>query len=122
MRITLTVNEGPNKGQVFAFEEHDNFIVGRSSRAHLRLPIKDKYFSRLHFLVEMNPPFCRLLDLGSRNGTYVNGKRVPSADLKDGDQIGAGKTTLHVAIEGMEASTPAAAADAGEDAAELHFS
>lgn len=87
MRITLTVTEGPHAGQVFTFQEHDNFIVGRSKRAHFRLPLKDKYFSRIHFMVEVNPPHCRLMDMGSTNGTHVNGQKVTMADLKDGDQI-----------------------------------
>jgi serine/threonine-protein kinase len=106
MRITLTVNEGPHQGQAFSFEEHDNFIVGRSNQAHFQLPDKDKYFSRIHFLVEVNPPACRLMDLGSRNGTYVNGQRVTSADLKDGDQIKAGRTVLHVSVQGAETPPP----------------
>jgi eukaryotic-like serine/threonine-protein kinase len=99
MRITLTVTAGPHKGRVFTFAGHDTFIVGRSQRAHFRLPLKDKYFSRVHFLVEVNPPECRLLDMGSRNGTYVNGHRVRTADLKDKDRIKAGKTLLSISFE-----------------------
>src|SRR5436190_1987182 len=99
MLITLTVTEGPHKGQVFTFAGHDTFLVGRSNRAHFRLPSKDKYFSRVHFMMEVNPPQCRLMDMGSRNGTYVNGKRVQAADLKDGDEIKAGHTYLSLKVE-----------------------
>jgi serine/threonine-protein kinase len=98
MRITLTVTAGPHKGRVFTFDRHDTFIVGRSQRAHFRLRAKDRYFSRTHFLVEVNPPQCRLLDLGSRNGTYVNGQKVKATDLWDGDLIRAGKTLLRVGV------------------------
>ena len=98
MRITLTVTEGPHQGQVFAFDGHDTFLVGRSKRAHFRLPSKDRYFSRIHFLVEVNPPHCRLMDMSSSNGTYVNGKRVERTDLRDGDLIRAGQTVLQVAV------------------------
>ena len=57
------------------------------------LPIKDKYFSRVHFLIEeLNPPCCRLVDMASTNGTYVNGQRVTTIDLRDGDNIKGGKT------------------------------
>jgi hypothetical protein len=48
MEVTLIVTEGPHVGRVFAFREHDNFIVGRAPCAHFRLPVKDKYFSRVH--------------------------------------------------------------------------
>src|SRR5262249_23609804 len=98
MRVTLQVTDGPHKGQTFTFVNHDTFLVGRSRRAHLRLPAKDMYFSRVHFLVEINPPQCRLLDLGSRNGTYVNGQRVETVDLADGDQIKAGHTVFRLTL------------------------
>jgi serine/threonine-protein kinase len=112
MRITLTVTGGPHEGQVFTFDGHDTFIVGRSKRAHFQLPSKDKYFSRVHFLVEVNPPQCRLLDLGSRNGTFVNGERVSATDLRHGDRIKAGHTDLQVAVVGepQPAEAPAAPA------------
>jgi serine/threonine-protein kinase len=98
MEVQLTVTKGPHKGQVFTFNGHDTFLVGRSPRAHFRLADKDKRISRLHFMVEVNPPLCRLIDLGSRNGTHVNGHEVTKADLKSGDQIRAGRTILRVAI------------------------
>jgi serine/threonine-protein kinase len=99
MRVTLTVETGPHQGQVFTLTGHEMFLVGRSSRCHFQLDRKDMYFSRAHFLVEANPPLCRLSDLGSRNGTYVNGKRVSEpVELQDGDQIKAGHTSLRVTM------------------------
>lgn len=110
LRLTLTVTAGPHKGRVFAFTGHDTFLVGRSQRAHFQLPSKDKYFSRIHFLVEVNPPHCRLVDMGSRNGTQVNGQPVMTADLNDGDRIRAGRTILRVHLERTDVP-PAAAQD-----------
>jgi serine/threonine-protein kinase len=97
--IRLEVTEGPHRGLVFSFTGHDTFLVGRSSRAHFRLPAKDEYFSRIHFMVEVNPPQCRLTDMGSKNGTCVNGQKAETADLKDGDLIKAGTTVLRVCME-----------------------
>lgn len=99
MPITLTATEGPNRGLTFTFDDHNTFVVGRSPQAHFRLPEDDPYFSRLHFLVEVNPPSCRLVDLNSRNGTQVNGQRVHSTNLQDGDRIQGGTTTLQVSIQ-----------------------
>jgi serine/threonine-protein kinase len=96
MRILIAVIAGPHQGQVFTFTGHDTFLVGRSKRAHFRLPEKDEYFSRSHFLVEVNPPHCRLMDMKSTNGTFVNGKKVQVADLAHGDKIQAGQTILHI--------------------------
>src|SRR5436305_15136729 len=106
MRITLTVTAGPHQGRRFAFEGHDTFVVGRSKRAHFQLPARDKYFSRIHFLVEINPPQCRLMDMGSRNGTHVNGQRVEVIDLKDGDQIRAGHTVFRLSLAVPEEAAP----------------
>jgi eukaryotic-like serine/threonine-protein kinase len=99
MRIFLTVTAGPHKGLEFSFDRHDTFLVGRSKHAHFQLLAKDKYFSRIHFMMEVNPPECRLIDMGSHNGTYVNGEKTLTADLKDGDQIRAGHTILRVRVE-----------------------
>jgi serine/threonine-protein kinase len=101
MRVRLTVTEGPHRGKEFAFVEHDLFLVGRSRSAHLRLPDKDPYFASLHFLVEVNPPNCRLTDLGSHNGTFVHGKKVDVIDLGDGDQIQVGPTVLRLSLEAV---------------------
>jgi serine/threonine-protein kinase len=100
MRIILTVTEGPNAGATFVFEEHEALLVGRSRHARQRLPVKDRYLSRVHFLIEANPPRCLLTDMRSHNGTWVNGTRVQTAELHDGDVIRAGHTLLRVAIEG----------------------
>lgn len=107
MRIVLSVIAGPHKGLEFAFDRHDTFLVGRSQHAHFQLPAKDKYFSRIHFMMEVNPPQCRLIDMGSHNGTYLNGTQVLTADLKDGDQIRAGHTILKVQVQRGPKSAPA---------------
>jgi eukaryotic-like serine/threonine-protein kinase len=107
MRITLTVTEGPHRGRVFSFDRHDTFIVGRSPDVHFPLP-DDPYFSRVHFLVEVNPPLCRLQDLGSHNGTRVNDREVTApTDLRHGDQIRGGQTVLRVAFEAPTVPSPA---------------
>jgi len=98
MRVTLAVTAGPHAGREFAFDGHDTFLVGRSKDAHLQLTYDDPYFGRRHFLVEVNPPRCRVIDLNSRNGTHVNGRRVGTAELADGDEVKAGHTVFRVGI------------------------
>ena len=104
--ITLTVIDGPHTGEVFTFAGRDNFIVGRESPAHFLLAEKDATISRVHFMIAINPPLCRVTDLGSRNGTFVNGEKatVPVI-LKDGDRIGAGKTVFRVSIRQAQEPT-----------------
>ena len=112
MKVVLTVTAGPHEGKAYEFAEHDSFIVGRSKRAQFRLPLKDQYFSRMHFLVEINPPDCRLVDLASRNGTFVNGERVVVATtLHDGDLIHGGRSQLRVSVQPSAAPVTKSAAD-----------
>jgi serine/threonine-protein kinase len=101
------VTDGPNAGKTFAFTEHDTFLVGRGVGVHFQPDKKDLYFSRFHFLVEINPPLCRLVDLGSRNGTRVNGEKATRHELNDGDTIRAGRTELRVRIEKDEETATA---------------
>ncbi len=96
--VVLEVIIGPHRGRRFAFTQHDSFVVGRAACAHFRLPVKDSFFSRVHFLVEVNPPQCRLVDLCSLNGTKVNGNQVDWADLRHGDLIQGGDTVMRVSI------------------------
>ena len=105
MPVRLTVKEGPHQGREFEFVEHDTFIVGRSAQAQFRLPLKDKSLSRVHFMVEVNPPQCRLTDLGSTNGTKVNGRKISAADLVAGDLIEAGQTVLLFSMTDQEVTT-----------------
>ena len=97
MKVTLRVLSGPHVGRAFTFEQHDTFLIGRSDTAHLCLP-DDRFFSRNHCILEINPPRCFLRDLGSTNGTFVNrGRRLLPGKrqmLQSGDEIIVGKTFL----------------------------
>ncbi len=97
MQVNLKVIAGPYKSRIFSFAQHDSFLIGRNPEAHLCLP-DDRYFSRNHCLLEMNPPHSFLRDLGSTNGTFVNGQRVRDAYLNNGDRIQCGETILVVEV------------------------
>lgn len=98
MDVLLSVTAGPHAGKEFRFSRHDTLLVGRVPDANLRLSYDDPYFSRRHFLIEVHPPRCRVLDLKSRNGVYVNGHRVQIAELHDGDEVRAGHTVFLVRV------------------------
>ncbi len=98
MKVDLEVTSGPHAGTVYCFDRHDTFVVGRSSQAQFSVP-DDGFLSRHHFLIEFNPPACLLRDLGSTNGTKVNGLRVETVRLRNGDQIAAGGSEFVVRVE-----------------------
>jgi two-component system, cell cycle response regulator len=71
----------------------DQLIIGRSSDAGLHLP--EEGVSRAHARLDLLPNGrTQVVDLGSRNGTFVNGERVDKQVLQDGDKIQIGKTTI----------------------------
>lgn len=104
MKIRLEIVKGPHTGRSFEFSGHDTFLVGRGRQAHFQLNRDDMYFSRSHFMIEVNPPNCRLLDLNSHNGTFVNREKVLIADLNNGDLVRGGKTLMRVSISKEVAS------------------
>ena len=103
MRVTLRVIAGPQTGRVFTFDQHETFMIGRSEDSQFCLP-HDRFFSRHHCLLEIAPPQCFLRDLGSTNGTFVNGLKVDTAHLKNGDRIQGGETVLEVEVSTHEAN------------------
>ncbi|MFN2491913.1 MAG: protein kinase [Pyrinomonadaceae bacterium] len=110
MQIDLRVLAGPYKGRVFSFTQSDTFLIGRTGDAHLCLP-EDKFFSRHHCLLEITPPHCFLRDLGSTNGTFVNGRKVTEAFLQNGDQIQGGHTVLRMEVSTGEVADRATTND-----------
>jgi serine/threonine-protein kinase len=99
VNVILRVTEGPHQGTSYVFGRHDTFVVGRSSLVQFPVP-DDKFLSRDHFLIEFNPPICYLKDMGSTNGTKLNGQRIEGgARLKDGDVISAGKSAFEIVVE-----------------------
>lgn len=99
MQVKIQVIRGPHKGDEFVFEAAASFVVGRHRRSQFHLSRKDAFLSRFHFYIEVKPPRCLLVDLNSRNHTFVNGKEVDQAQLADGDLIQAGQSIFRVSIE-----------------------
>jgi phosphoserine phosphatase RsbU/P len=74
--------------------------IGRAEDSDIRLP--DRSLSRRHAQILQRRDGCYLVDLGSTNGTYLNGTRVPQESaLQDGDVITLGEVTIvyHAASE-----------------------
>jgi signal transduction histidine kinase len=93
--LTLLVLQGPDKGRRFELPDAP-VLIGRESR---QLPLTDNTVSRRH--AEIVPPPAgqadgwEIHDLGSANGSYVNGIRVEKQHvLKLGDQIRVGHSVM----------------------------
>jgi Protein of unknown function (DUF3662)/Inner membrane component of T3SS, cytoplasmic domain len=73
-------------------------VIGRGDQANLRLP--DVGISRRHARLDYDGNQVVLTDLGSTNGTMVNGQRVSAVALNPGDMIQLGTTTLTFRVDG----------------------
>ncbi len=91
--LRVEIVAGPHRGVRMDFYRRATLLVGRGDDTGLQL-LDDPYFSRHHFQLEFDPPSCRLRDMGSSNGTQVNGRRVMDCFLHDGDEISGGQTRI----------------------------
>lgn len=96
LKVDLKVLEGRQAGKSISLAVKQ-FLIGREQDCHLR-PSSD-LISRHHCVFSVDEFSVRLRDLGSTNGTYVNGERIESpVTLKTGDRISVGKLSFEVLI------------------------
>ena len=74
--------------------DRDRFVIGRGSDAVLA--VAEPTISRLHAALERDGDAFTLEDLGSTNGTRVNGRREERARVRDGDEIELGRLQLRL--------------------------
>lgn len=73
-------------------------VIGRKRDCDLRIPLMS--VSKRHCQLLHNDGALQLRDLGSRNGTILNGKAVKKANLKPGDSITIGPLSFVLQIDG----------------------
>ena len=116
LTAALKVVGGKQDGQKLPLKK-GKFLIGREEDCHLR-PNSD-LVSRHHCVFSVDDYSVRLRDLGSTNGTLVNGEPLRGATtLQAGDRVTVGKLELELLLSGepaesAEESTPAEAPDAG---------
>lgn len=89
----LFVRSETQQGQ--EFEVGDVVVMGRSDEADRILD--DPYASEFHLRLVASDGGLTLHDLGSTNGTYVNGRRISApTQLRQGDTIQVGKTVMEI--------------------------
>lgn len=96
----------PDQDEFWVPIYHLPFTIGRTSNNRLRL--HNAHISRTHAVIEQVDGELRVADKGSRNGTYVNGVRVESAPLRDGDRLTFGgiELTFQALVETSALSAP----------------
>jgi pSer/pThr/pTyr-binding forkhead associated (FHA) protein len=93
MKARIRMVNGPLTGQTV--EIGTRLLVGREADCDLRPP--GEFVSRHHCALQLEKFTLRILDLGSKNGTFVNGHRIVAGEanlLHDADLISVGETTF----------------------------
>src|SRR5579862_3604342 len=108
MRVELRFVRGARAGQSCPLDDNQSVVVGRGVETSFR--IQDPSISRRHCQITNSQQGVLIADLGSSNGTYVNGQRISTwTQLKLNDQVILGNNEIHVAPVAISASTQAAA-------------
>jgi two-component system cell cycle response regulator len=87
----LVVYYGHDLGRRHTLDKPE-VVVGRSDAAAIQ--VDHESVSREHARVTVLGGTCRIADLGSTNGTWVNDRRVEDAELRDGDLVRVGQTVF----------------------------
>jgi predicted component of type VI protein secretion system len=102
MVVKLIVASGKSAGRAISIKR-SKLLVGRAEECDVR-PLSEEV-SRRHCSVVVEPPAVWVEDLGSRNGTFVNGERISGRTrVENGDIIRVGSLELKVACDRPEAS------------------
>lgn len=94
-RYSLAVILGADAGKVFRIEK-PRVVLGRGAGCDIQLT--DSEVSRRHAMLEIRGDEVRIKDLGSTNGTFVEGVRVNEATLESQQEFSLGTTTLMLIV------------------------
>ncbi|MBI3070700.1 MAG: FHA domain-containing protein [Deltaproteobacteria bacterium] len=90
--MALKFLSGKYRGSEFPLDWEREFIIGRAPE--IELSLVEDLVSRKHARISTRKNTIVLEDLGSTNGTFVNGERIKRVLLKDGDRILIGTSIL----------------------------
>ncbi|HTM47026.1 MAG TPA: DUF4388 domain-containing protein [Polyangiaceae bacterium] len=105
MKFALRFISGKYQGGEFPVDENREIVVGRSS--DLDMVLVEEMVSRKHARMRLVGGSIELEDLGSTNGTFVNGERITQVRLKEGDRVLIGSNILKVVTIADEQAEPA---------------
>ncbi|HXX32321.1 MAG TPA: FHA domain-containing protein [Myxococcaceae bacterium] len=93
---------GKYQGGEFPLKPNKQVVIGRSSE--LDMVLVEDMVSRKHAKIAVQGGKITIEDLGSTNGTFVNGEKVRTARLKEGDRILIGTSILKLVVAGAEST------------------
>jgi FHA domain-containing protein/uncharacterized protein DUF4388 len=110
--FALRFISGKYQGGEYPLAEAGELVIGRSS--DLDMVLIEDMVSRKHAKISLQPGQITIADLGSTNGTFVNGEKVKRARLKEGDRILIGTSILKLVTMTRQAGAPVIDAKAAQ--------
>ena len=104
MPYKIRILTGPNEAEVYPLFENRDITIGRSPTCNIR--VSDPHVSRVHCEIVESAAGCRLTDLQSTNGTFVNAERITECELEAGCEIRVGVTLLRLEEAGPAGRPP----------------
>ncbi len=98
VRVLLETVSGPVAGRKIEVKQGSILRIGRTAKSDYVIA-DDPYLSSQHFAVECDGLQCRIRDLASSNGTFVNGARITETLVHQDDTVIAGGSSFLVRIE-----------------------
>lgn len=114
--FALRFISGKYQGGEYPLAETGELVIGRSSE--LDMVLIEDMVSRKHARITLQPGQITIADLGSTNGTFVNGEKVKRARLKEGDRILIGTSILKLVEVTRQAGAPVIDAKAAQQSLE----
>lgn len=104
MKLSLVMVKADGSSKDVAIDKSQT-LIGRDEGARIRIPVPS--VSRRHCVVEASGSLPTVKDLGSSNGTFVNGRKVRETELEPGDLLSVGPVVFVVRIDGNPATIDA---------------
>lgn len=104
-RFALRFISGKYQGGEYPLAEGQEIIIGRSSE--LDMVLVEEMVSRKHARIALEGGTISIEDLGSTNGTFVNGEKVQQGTLREGDRVLIGTNILKVVAAPQDAEARA---------------
>jgi pSer/pThr/pTyr-binding forkhead associated (FHA) protein len=109
---TLKFISGKYQGGEFPLRPNREIIIGRSS--DLDMVLVEDMVSRKHAKISTDEHSVSIQDLGSTNGTFVNGEKIRAIRLKEGDRILVGTSIIKLVTANGEAPVPSSSLSENE--------
>ncbi len=99
--IVLGIIHGPYQGHKFVFSMDTTIVLGRDQGTNICLE-NDEFVSRKHCAIYTEDKHFVIKDTNSKNGTFINGKKINQSILEEEDILIVGNTHIKVYLRNIE--------------------